>query len=213
MARASTATVQCDQCGIQFQPRRVNKTGAAYCGNACRQKAHRQRHGKAKDPEAKSNGPSVTLPPPKDWENDPSLWNRIIGMLDLTGEIKDRAAKAKRNRLVYVEVGVSGLRWQRDRLSRQVEELKHDLERKEADVQWERCRAERFWEGRAMLGNGEVDPGQVEFLKGMTDRQLRNWALVFIRMVEKGHDSPLINSVAWSQGNSPQMAEGAEETS
>ena len=36
--------IQCDQCGQRFQPRRVNKAGPFYCGNACRQKAHRLRN-------------------------------------------------------------------------------------------------------------------------------------------------------------------------
>ena len=40
-----TATgIQCDQCSQRFQPKRVNKSGPFYCGNACRQKAHRLRN-------------------------------------------------------------------------------------------------------------------------------------------------------------------------
>ena len=40
----ASTEIQCDQCGQGFQPRRVNRNGPCYCGNACRQKAHRLRH-------------------------------------------------------------------------------------------------------------------------------------------------------------------------
>ena len=44
----TTPDAHCDMCNQKFQPQRANKTGPRYCGNACRQRAHRRRSREAK---------------------------------------------------------------------------------------------------------------------------------------------------------------------
>ena len=92
--------IQCDQCGRTFQPKRVNKAGPCYCGNACRQKAHR----------LKVSGKST----------DSSAWNRLVADLEMPPE----AAKIKQpgKRLQVLESKVHELIWQRDHFREEAEQ-------------------------------------------------------------------------------------------
>ena len=73
----TTPDAHCDMCNQKFQPQRANKTGPRYCGNACRQRAHRRRSREAKLQGTPFGVTGVTLPP-RAASDDPSVWVRLV---------------------------------------------------------------------------------------------------------------------------------------
>ena len=184
----TTPDAHCDMCNQKFQPQRANKTGPRYCGNACRQRAHRRR-----SREAKLQGPpfgvtGVTLPP-RAASDDPSVWVRLVDMLDMGSE----AAQTKRpgNRLQMVEAYVAHVVWQRNHFA---ESLRNETER-----------ADKWQEIKLNLRSNALSLEEWIKLRGFTDAELRNWVKAGGAMEQKGHDSPMSNALRWVEQNSPQL--------
>ena len=217
----TTDTISCDMCQRAIQPKRRNKDGLHYCGNACRQKAHRQKTAKNKPTATFSSG--VTLYPSHVLD-DPDEWKRIVFMLKIDSE----AAKAKKpsSRLLMIEASLSGVIGQRNNLAAKVERLEAELtsekERRQASYERESRTSdglhafakETHAKIRALLdlaedlknrGTGGLTQEEWQRLRDFDDTQLRNWVKVGATMDRRGHTGPMLNAVRWVEGNAPQL--------
>ena len=221
----ATDTIHCDMCGTAIQPKRLNKDGLHYCGNACRQKAHRRKTAKAKQPSA---GPTsvmdsnvtpsfATTPPPGPYPDSGldglDLWGRIAYRLEMPAE----AAKAKpRNRLWMVEAHLGSVIRQRNNLEEKATRLEAEvrtLEQRYSETQeylnsaydrntrWQRM----FQDLKQSKGSTGLTAEEWAQLQAFSDIQLRDWAKVGAAMDRKGHDSPALNAQKWVVGNAQHL--------
>ena len=166
--------IQCDQCGQRFQPKRVNKAGPCYCGNACRQKAHRLKA--------------------KSWADSTAgeAFAKAGGTREeqLAAEVVELRAKASK-----FEREAGALRMELFNKTLENDNLRRY--NKAANTRMRETQAT----ADLLISMGGVGQDEWERLATFDDSQLRNWVKVGLRMARNGNTDVIENSIRHVEGN------------
>ena len=207
---------ECDQCGQEFVPKRINKDGPMYCRNACRQKAHKLRMQETRKQAAQGIS-----------EDGERIEQAIGEVLQLgLNEFKSRKRKDELGFMLLESRLAAGFR---DLLRKETAQVKDRLlVEKDSEVAYQRDRADRYYEwleesrefNRRMMGaigtlrnravgGVALTAADWDELKEMTDSELRRWVTIGARMDKNPSvNNPAEQAKRWVVENRPAIAPG-----
>ena len=193
----STET-HCDQCGKPFQLKRNNKTGFKFCGNTCRQRAHR------------AKGKTDTTPSVNAFQLHTTLDHSIEVILEgLRQEVLGTRSPAKSD-LAAIRAGdkVKAILRNEVKEAHMSVDKKLQAERQNADF-WRK--SSNFWQERVQNfeeGSPGLSGEAWDNVSTFSDTELRTFVKIVARTARnEGVSNPLDTARRWVEGNRPALPE------